>query len=173
MTLREKALAEYSLRKALEKAAIKSMASQEVQVPIHFKSLIRALEEVSKETDPVLHEMWTNLLASEFAYGSAHPHFIQILTHFSSAEAQLLVSLQDIKSSGYTNDRGILVGKFRGAKWVRCSDDVEGIDWTLACSLLVEFGVADVLGAKTKEKNGPCLLFRTPLGTDFLKVVQN
>jgi hypothetical protein len=173
MTQREKALAEYSLRRALEKAETKSKALHDARGPVHFKSIIRALEEVSKETDPVLHEMWTNLLASEFTNGSAHPHFIQILTHFSSAEAHLLVTLRDIKSAGYKGDRGILVGKFRGAKWVRNSDDTESFDWNLACSLLVEFGVADVLAAKTKEKGGPCLLFRTSLGTDFLKVVQD
>ena len=58
--------------------------------PVSTKTFVKAIEEASKESDPLLHEMWANLLASQLVEETCHPHFVQILSHFSPAEAKLL-----------------------------------------------------------------------------------
>lgn len=172
MTDIERALGEHALRLAVAKAAKKA---QGLNPPLHFKSFVSALEHASKEVDPLLHEMWINLLASELT-GGAHPHFVQTLSHFSVKEAKLLLFLCDYNETGYSvggmGGRAPIIGTPSGGRWVRKSDDVDSHEWDLSCSLLLEFGLAAVMGAKNRERDGARLLFRSPLGTAFLEVVQ-
>lgn len=76
----EKALATYSVEKALAKAKEKAEKQGIALIPpSHPKSFIKSIEEASKETDPLLHEMWTNLLATQISEPNFHPHFVEIL----------------------------------------------------------------------------------------------
>jgi len=98
----EKAIATYSIEKAINKARLKAEKSGRlIRPPLHPKSFIKAVEESSKETDPLLHEMWANLLASQLIDGqTSHPHFVEILPHFSPEEAQILISLLPMAAVG-------------------------------------------------------------------------
>jgi hypothetical protein len=97
----EKALATYTLQQALGRARSKAeRLSLRFGVPAHPKTFVKSLEEASKETDPVMHEMWANLLASQLVEGFSHPHFVETLSHFSPAEAQVLSSLREAADVG-------------------------------------------------------------------------
>src|SRR5262245_36919433 len=98
----EKAIATYTVETAVLRAKAKAAAKgMDIAPPSHPKSFLKTIEEASKETDPLVHEMWRNLLASQLLIESkSHPHFVEILPHCSPAEATLLVSLLPISEVG-------------------------------------------------------------------------
>ena len=168
----EKAIATYTLEQACIKAKAKAASLGVGMIsPTHPKSFVRALEEASKETDPLLHELWASLLASQLLDGYCHPHFVELLPHFSPAEARLLVSLRDWNTVGEHGGEYIMFNIDRCSHWLDHADDNEPKPWTLSCTLLIEFGLADLLSTKGSEPGSPPILHRTLSGTEFLKAV--
>ena len=140
--------------------------------PVAPKTLIRIMEEVSKETDPLLNVLWTNLLCSELTSQSTHPLFINILSNMSPKEALLLESLNSFHEIGEIKSH-VLVSPHSIASWVNKN---EGIikNWDLSCSLLCEFGLTKtVTPLMHKQKTGIVTLYRTDIGDEFLKAVTN
>lgn len=168
----EKALAVYTLDEAVQRATSKaSSESLNLQPPHHTKSFVKSLEEASKETDPLLHEMWTNLLASQLVEDAAHPHFVEMLSHFSPLEARLLLSLYPFSETGGTNDTFFSSDFSWITHWIRKDGD-ERHPWTFSCVLLLEFGFANIIPPPDKYQNlNTVLLHRTTSGSAFLKVV--
>lgn len=176
MVLAEKALATYTLEKAIHRAKIKAeRQSLRFGMPPHPKSFIKALEEASKETDPVMHEMWTNLLASSLVEGCCHPHFVESLSHFSPAEAKILVSLREVGEVGEHGGGYLMIFIDEIRYWVTHADDPQPKPWTVSCTLLTDWGFAELLGMKNPpnppDKNTPTIMFRTIPGNAFLKAV--
>lgn len=166
----EKAIATYTVEKAVVRArVITQKAGKELQAPTHPKSFVKAIEEASKETDPLLHEMWANLLTSQLIDNKCHPHFVEILPHFSAAEAKLLVSL--IPQSEVGEGSGYFMYTFDSfAHWIRKNGD-EIKPWTISCMLLCEFHFADILAPKGDYPKDVTILYRTATGTAFLAAV--
>lgn len=171
----EKVIAIYTIEEAIQRAKEKAEKLHcSVCPPAHPKSFIKAIEEASKETDPVLHVMWANLLASQMIEQQSHPHFVEILPHFSPAEAHLLISLFNEDEVG-KNAGGYLCFSYdKFLHWIRKAGDTNLEKWTYSCVLLCEFGFANVLPPKNetypKEKH-VTILFRTISGNDFLASV--
>jgi hypothetical protein len=90
----EKAIAAYTIQEAMERAKARLKAGDELRKPSHEKSFVIAFEQASKEVDPLLHELWTNLLASQLSDEASHPHFVELLAHLGPSEAALLISLK-------------------------------------------------------------------------------
>jgi hypothetical protein len=171
----EKAIAAFTIEKACLKAQ-KRASSQgiSVGVPQHPKSFVKALEEASRETDPLLHEMWASLLASQLLPGDCHPHFVEILQHFSPSEAILLISLHDGDAVGENDGKYISIDIDRVSSWIAHAEDAEPKPWTASCILLIDFGFADLkaqLWKEPKEDDRPSILYRTRAGSEFLKTV--
>ena len=170
-----KALGAYSLQNAVHKAEEKSRKKGiPIISPVHHKSFVKVLEEASKETDPLLHEMWENLLADQLTNSEFHPHFVEILPHFSPAEAQLLLSLRSRDDLGDHGGGYISFDNERIRSWVRKSGDRPLLEWNYSCVLLLDLGVAGVLSAKTEhypEEKNVTILHRTMAGDDFLAAV--
>ncbi|HCD1288866.1 TPA: DUF4393 domain-containing protein [Vibrio parahaemolyticus] len=169
----EKAVATYTLENAVLKAQKKSTAlGQVISPPIHYKSFVKTLDEASKETDPLLHEMWENLLAEQLVSHTFHPHFVEVLSHFSPSEARLLVSLRSkdevtVHSGGYIsyNDDSF-------THWIKNGDENKLNEWNYSCILLHEFRFVGLLAVdKERYSNGVTILHRTSSGDSFLKAV--
>jgi hypothetical protein len=172
MVKEEKALATYTLRQACTRAKAKAASLGVVTVPpAHPKSFVKALEEASKETDPLLHELWANLLASQLLDGYCHPHFVELLPHFSPAEARLLLSLRDWNTVGEHGGKVVMFNIDRCSHWIAHVDDTEAKPWTISCTFLIEFGLADLLAWRDHKRGDPPILYRTFSGTEFLKAV--
>lgn len=170
----EKAIAAFTIEKAIGRAKEKANKSGcNIRAPLHPKSFVKAIEESSKETDPLLHEMWTNLLASQLIDDQSHPHFVEILPHFSPAEANILVSLVPRAEVGENSGGYIFFTYDSFNYWVRKNGDSELNKWSLPCVLLCEFRFADVLSPKEKqyEDKGVTILYRTVSGQAFLDAV--
>ena len=126
-----------------------------------------------------MHEMWANLLASQLLDGPCHPHFVEILPHFSPAEAKLLVSLRELDTIGEHGGIFLMMSHIEHlTHWLSHADDTEPKPWTFSCTLLYEFGFANMVGhkyhpppAKQKEERRYPILFRTRSGSEFLKAV--
>src|SRR5258708_7327062 len=152
MVMLERALAIFTLEKALTRAKAKAARlSTGILPPAHVKSFVKALEEASKESDPVLHEMLANLLASQTIEGFSHPHFVEILPHFSPAEAQLLVSLRGWDNVGQHGGGYVLVFVDQLRWWITHTGDPQPKEWNFSCALLCEFGFADLLSSTVKN----------------------
>jgi hypothetical protein len=166
----EKAIATYSLEKAVRRAKANAQRSgQTLHPPSHPKSFVKALEEASKETDPLLHEMWANLLASQMTNVHSHPHFVELLPHFSPAEAKLLISLLPKSAVGENEGGYLLFTSDSFTHWIS-KNDGEPQPWTLSCELLLEFRFADLLGPKP-SRSRVAILYRTASGDAFLSAV--
>ena len=131
----QKAVAVYTLEEACARAAAKLEMKKSKLTPVaHPKSFVRAFEEAASETDPVLHEMWTNLLASQIAHDEMHPHFVELLTHFSAEEAQMLASLRTIDDVGENGGRYIMVNLDTNIRsWIKHATDIDPKPWTPSC----------------------------------------
>ncbi|RYY02159.1 MAG: DUF4393 domain-containing protein [Gammaproteobacteria bacterium] len=173
----EKAIAVYSIQNAVAKAEAKAgKHGLDVITPIHAKSFIMSIEECAKETDPTLHEMWENLIADQLINNNFHPHFVKILSHFSPAEARLLISLHNRNEVGDNQGGWLASGHEWVLHWVRKSGETQLNNWTYSCDLLREFHFADTLApmANTyKVEENVTVLFRTKSGNAFLKAVSN
>ncbi len=171
----EKALATYTVQNAIAKAeAIATKSGAAIITPTHPKSFIKSLEEASKETDPTLHEMWENLLADQLINVNFHPHFVEILPHFSPAEANILLSLLSKDEIGDNSGGYVSYSDDSFKSWVRNSDDKQLNEWNYSCILLHEFKFADVLAPKQDQYGGAdavTILYRTNAGDTFLSAV--
>lgn len=167
----EKAIATYTVEKAIARAKKKAHSTgHSLRPPASSKTFVKAIEEASKETDPLLHEMWANLIASQLTDETCHPHFVEILSHFSPAEAKLLVSLHPLSEVG-ENDGGYLSFSDDSFKyWVRKTGG-ELNPWSISCVLLLEFRFVDLLGPKGGKPENATILFRTALGSAFVSAV--
>lgn len=169
----EKAVATYTLENAVIKAQNKAKRLNKPTVaPAHSKSFVKAIEESSKETDPLLHEMWENLLAEQLIDNVFHPHFVEILSHFSSKEAQLLTKLK--AKDQVTDHCGgyISYNDDSFTHWLSNGIGAEMLPWDYSCILLDEFRFIGLL-APNKEKypEGAVILHLSRAGQAFLKSV--
>jgi hypothetical protein len=169
----EKAIATYTVEKAIARAKERAqIAGREVHPPANSKSFVKAIEEASKETDPLLHEMWANLIASQLSDEVCHPHFVEVLSHFSPAEAQLLISLVPLSEVGATGGAYTSIGarddKFQF--WISKAGD-EPRPWSISCVLLREFRFADVAPPGSGKTLSTAILYRTAFGSKFLSAV--
>lgn len=57
--------------------------------------VIAAIEASASETDSILRELWSNLLAQEIVDGKVHPEFPKILSRLSSHDAQVLAQIAE------------------------------------------------------------------------------
>ena len=165
----EKSLFLYSMQNVHDKLAKKKLNVDHVPTP---KILIKAMEEVSKETDPLLNVLWTNLLYSQLIDQRSHPYFINILSNLSATEALLLESLNSFDDIGEIS-KNILILPHKITSWVIKNEGIDR-DWDFSCSLLCEFGLTKtVTPSKRKEGEGTVILYRTDIGDEFLKAVTN
>ena len=167
----EKALATYAIKNAVARAEARSKASgSQLHAPESTKTFARTVEEVSKETDPVLHEMWTNLLASQLIETTSHPHFVELLSHFGPAEAR---TLQDVLPYGQVGANGgglIPIGEASWAHWIRMAGEPPRA-WTISCSILYDFGLVAPLVPSGQPDQKTVMLYRTRLGAAFMRSV--
>lgn len=167
----EKAVAVYSLEAACQRAKLR-LGGAEANSPQHPKTFVKSLEEASKETDPLLHEMWVNLLAAQMTPAGCHPHFAQILPHFGPNEAQLLISLVEREHVGDHKGSYLSFGFDFDHMWKRQSSDSELNKWSYSCTFLCTQGFADVLSGRSDIRDPNfSLLYRTRAGSEFLKTV--
>ena len=167
----EKAIATYTIEKAIAKAKQRAqLKGRDIHPPESSKSFVKAIEEASKETDPLLHEMWANLIASQLSDDSCHPHFVEVLSHFSAAEAHLLISLVPLSEVG-ENDGGYLAADDDSFPYWIPKAGGEPRPWSISCILLKEFRFADIVGPKGNKPEHTTILYRTTLGSTFLSAV--
>lgn len=167
----EKAIATYTVEKAIARAKIRAqVAGREVHPPENSKSFVKAIEEASKETDPLLHEMWANLIASQLSDNFCHPHFVEVLSHFSPAEARLLVSLGSLSEVG-ENDGGYFSANDDAFHFWMAKAGDEPHPWSISCILLQEFRFVDLIAPKGSKPERTAIIYRTTLGSAFLSAV--
>ena len=88
----EKVLAAENMDKASKKVfASKKKPSGTAKPPI----IAAAVEASGNETDLLLRELWSNLLAQEILTGNVHPEFPRILTRMAAHDAQLLATIAE------------------------------------------------------------------------------
>jgi hypothetical protein len=168
----EKALAEHALTVAFKKARAEAEALRvSIVCPAHTKSFVRSLEEASKETDPLVSNLWSSLLASQLLEGRSHPHFVETLTHFSPSEAKLLASIRSRCDVGENGGNYISYWIDAFSHWITDARDRDPKPWGLPCRLLCEFGFADVLSTDGDDPQRPTILYRTRMGDEFLAAV--
>jgi hypothetical protein len=167
----ERALFLYSWQNAINKRAKKNKLSiGHVPAP---KTFIKTMEEVSKETDPLLNVLWTNLLYSQLIDQRSHPYFIDILSNLSATEALLLESLNSFDDIGEISKKTILILPHKITSWVNKNGGIDR-DWNFSCSLLCEFGLTKtVTPSKRNSGESTVILYRTDIGEEFLKAVTN
>jgi hypothetical protein len=167
----EKAIATYTVESAIVKAKARAQAAgQEIHPPESSKSFVKAIEEASKETDPLLHEMWANLIASQLSDNICHPHFVEVLSHFSPSEANLLIALVPLAEVG-ENDGGYFSAPDDAFRfWIPKAGE-EPRPWSISCVLLQDFRFADIVSPKGSKPDDTAILYRTALGAAFLAAV--
>ena len=171
----EKALGVYAVEQAIHRAEQKAKrVGTSIHSPKHTKSFIKSFEEAAKETDPLLHELWVNLLATQLVDDHSHPHFIKILSHFSNKEANILLNLlpfSDIGAEkvGYYGDP---IETFH--TWLYHNADEDKKPWDLSCVLLYQYNLASYTSPKredTESTRGIAILYKTKTGEAFLNAV--
>ena len=171
----EKSLASYSIQVALKKAEAKAQKKGiKLIPPIHPKSFIKSIEEVSKETNEILHEMWVNLITDQLINEDFHPYFIDILSGFSPSEAHILSTL--LPREKLNKNGGWILGHYNEFKyWIKNSGDLELNKWDYSCVHLIQYGLAGVLSHGRddmyKKEDKVALLFKTTAGELFLSTV--
>lgn len=167
----EKAIATYTVEKAFARARTRAAKTgKPLAPPAHLKSFVRCIEEASKETDPLMHEMWTNLLATQLVEDKSHPHFVEILPHFSPLEAKLLVSLLPRSAVGENSGRYLFSSLDCFTHWMPKNNGALN-PWTISCEMLCEFRFADLLAPKGNVNQYAAILHRTETGAAFLSAV--
>jgi hypothetical protein len=163
----QKSLVAYSLKNAIEKI---EKSKKTLIVPVYPKSFIRAIDETSKEVDPLLNIMWTNLLASQLSDQKSHPLFVHILSNLSSKEALLLDNLMPFEKIGkYATN--VLIRPYNLKKWVvQSGGDLH--EWDVSCHIICELGLAHyVVPDPHTSGEGIAILWLTSMGKEFLDVV--
>jgi hypothetical protein len=167
----EKAIATYVVELAIARASRRMESKGGVIVPPQSsKTFVRSIEEASQETEPLLHEMWVNLIASQLANGISHPHFVEILAHFSPAEARLLIELVPMEGVGEHGGGYISMGDFGFEYWLPRAD-AEPRPWSISCLLLFDFAFINGLAMKDPKNTNTTILYRNQLGSAFLEAV--
>ena len=88
----EKVLAAQMMERATQKVlASKRKPTGKAKASI----VIAAVEAAASETDAVLRELWSNLVAQEITDGKVHPEFPKILSRLSAGDAQLLAQIAE------------------------------------------------------------------------------
>lgn len=165
----EKAVGAYTIQKAVEKAQLKGQLNS----PKHLKSFVKSFEEASKEMDPTLHEMWENILANQLINSEFHPRYVNILSNFSSSEAELLLKLNSFGNIG--KDHSSYLGSPRDfANYVFKNYDKDLNKWNYSCNVLLEFELAKVQAPNNgiyEKTDNVTILYRTNSGNRFLNSV--
>ncbi len=92
----EKVLASENMSKAKAKVDDSNQKPNGMAKPT---VIIAAVESSGSETDVVMRELWSNLLAKEIISGSVHPEFPKILNRLSSNDAQVLAQIAEKEKS--------------------------------------------------------------------------
>ncbi len=177
----EKALGAFALEQAIARA--REEAAREglsIVPPKGIKTFVKSIEEASRESDPLLHEMWTNLIASQILEDSeqGHPYYVATLSNLGRQEALLFLELLAFEELG-THGGGYLGGGYDGFKlWMR-NGTSPALPWTVSCTLLVELGLAKMVAPPTIDKTAPenplarytTILHRTRLGVAFFRAI--
>lgn len=90
----EKVLAAEMMNSANKKAKKRKKTHQSGR-PLNANLMIDAIERSATETDPIIRELWSNLLAEEISEGDAHPEFARILGRLSGQDAQILAEIAE------------------------------------------------------------------------------
>lgn len=163
----ERSLLEYSLEKTKNKLERKGLKPNSSPSP---RSIVRIIEELSKETDYLLNEMWTNLLCTEITSGKSHPFFINALSSLSKGEAILLQNLKSFDEVGEFKKNILMLP--RSIRYYIIEDQGAQAEWNMPCALLLEYGLASTVVPKSHQSgDNTALLYRTELGDAFLKAV--
>jgi ribosomal protein S16 len=162
----EKALLTYSMQNALKKAKSDRLLMKSEQRP---KELITIMDALSKETDPLLNTLWTNLLCSELTNQNSHPFFISVLQSLSRKDAEILSRLHDYDATGEKKSN-ILISQPNIQYWVT-ENGAKPEEWTFSCSFLYGMGLASTVTPKESENHGTVILYRTDVGRSFLEAV--
>jgi hypothetical protein len=163
----EKSILSYSLNNASQKV---KKSGKTLKAPSNPKSFIKAMDETSKETDPLLNIMWTNLLASQLSDDKCHPLFVQILSSFSPKEALLLDKLLPFENIG-PYARSVLMRPYNLKSYITESGS-EPKPWDVSCDIICESGLAHyVVPEPNTPGEGKVILWLTGMGKEFLDVV--
>lgn len=90
----EKVLA-VEMMSSADKKARKRKKTHQSRRPLNANLVIDAIEQSATETDPIIRELWSNLLAEELSEGNAHPEFARILGRLSGQDAQILAEIAE------------------------------------------------------------------------------
>ena len=166
----EKAIAAVTLQESIRRAQERSS----LILPKHIKSFVNSIEEASRETDPILHEMWVNALSKQITNSKFHPRYVSMLASFSADEANLLMSLNTVDNLG--KDFSIYFGSPRHGfdHFVLKNHDTDLHEWTYACNILLEFDLAEVMAPNEgiyEQGHKVTILYLTNSGKRFLDVV--
>ena len=164
----EKAMGAFTIQNAV----IKAQQKGKVQPPKHIKSFINSFEEASRETEPILHEMWENILASQITDSNFHPRYVSVLANLSLEEANLLMKLNTIDNIG--KEFSSYMGSPRDGftHFMFTCNDTELQVWTYSVNVLIELGLAEVIASTNHDKNDKAtILYLTNSGKNFLDVV--
>ncbi|WP_083914888.1 Abi-alpha family protein [Alkalispirochaeta alkalica] len=172
----ERALGAITIENAVKKARQKALEKGIGLIkPIHEKSFIKSIEEAARESDPILHDMWENLLANQLINVNFHPNFVNILSSISPEEAKILVKIKNINEVGETSGGFFLFTDDGFKNWVTHSGDMELREWNYPCVLLYEYRLIDLLSPKEgvyKQEDAVVILYRTKSGDLLLDAVK-
>lgn len=164
----EKAMGAFSIQNAIAKA----QQTGKVQSPKHLKSFVNSFEEASRETDPILHEMWENILASQITDSDFHPRYVSILENLSVDEANLLMKLNPIDKIGKDISGYLSFARDGFDNFIFSNNDTEFENWNYSCNVLIDLGLAEVIASTKHEKNDKLtILYLTNSGKRFLDSV--
>jgi hypothetical protein len=122
----EKSLLIYSIQRVHDKLDKNKIHFGHAPTP---KTLIKTMEEVSKETDPLLNVLWTNLLYSQLVDQRSHPYFVNILSNLSAKEALLLESLNSFDDIGEISKPTVLILPHKITSWVNKNEELRTFVW--------------------------------------------
>ena len=168
MVAAEKAIAVYTIGEAVHKAQERSRkAGITISAPASTKTFVKAIEEASREDDAVLHEMWANLLASQLIDQACPPFFVELLSSLGKPEALILLELLPLEELGPHIGGYFGIGDYAFTHWARQSAGPFH-PWSVSCTLLIQLGLASMVGPFNSDTQNLVLLYRSKLGTAFL-----
>ena len=88
----EKVLAAQTFARAAEKV---SESGKQISESAKVGIVVSVIEAAAAESDPVLRELWANLLAHELVAGDVHPEFPKVLLRLSAHDAKVLAQIAD------------------------------------------------------------------------------
>lgn len=88
----EKILAAQTMKNAAEKVA---KSNKKPSGKAKARVVVAAIEASASDTDAIIHQLWSNLLAQELLDGTVHPEFTTLLSKLNSHDAQLLANIAE------------------------------------------------------------------------------